>query len=102
AIPKKQVWMGVMLLAVTYGGAYAVERAGRPFDHYLLLFLFPRLFLLLAWGLYQIRNYFYRAHWVFALLVLTTAFLLRVNRHCFELWISALREIGRASCRERV
>lgn len=92
AIPKKQVWMGVMLLALTYGGAYAVERAGRPFDHYLLLFLFPGLFLLLAWGLYQIRNYFYRAHWVFALLVLTTAFLLRVNRHCFELWISALRE----------
>lgn len=43
-------WLGIWLVLITYFGAYAVERAGRQFPHYMLLFLFPGVFLLLGWA----------------------------------------------------
>ncbi len=61
----RQKWVGVMIAAIILGGAYAVERAGRPFYHYVLVFVFPALFLLLGWSLKQLEGYKYR-RWLFS------------------------------------
>ncbi len=42
-------WIPLMILLITYMGAYAVERAGRHFSHYMLVFLIPGVFLLYGW-----------------------------------------------------
>ncbi len=61
----RQKRIGIMIAAILLGGAYAVERAGRPFFHYMLVFVFPGLFLLLGWSLKQLEAYRYR-RWLFS------------------------------------
>lgn len=55
-LTRRDKWLGVFLAGITYAGAYAVERAGRPFEHYMLLFAFPGLFLLLGWGVQRLAG----------------------------------------------
>ncbi len=65
----QQKMIGIMIAAIIFGGAYAVERAGRPVFHYTLVFVFPGLFLLLGWSLKQLEAYRYR-EWLFSIGIL--------------------------------
>ncbi|GAA4447626.1 hypothetical protein GCM10023091_42880 [Ravibacter arvi] len=91
-LSKRDRLIGVTLLLVTAGGAFAVEQAGRPFDHYLILFLFPGLVLLLAWGIHQLSNR--KATWI-ALsgsFCLFLAFIVLANRATYQVIADAYKK----------
>lgn len=83
-ITSRQKRTGIIIAAVIFGGAYAVERAGRPFFHYMLIYAFPGLFLLLGWSLKQLEAYRYRG-WLFSAgLLLFLSHTLFLNRRIYE------------------
>lgn len=77
---SKDNYIGWFLVVVICGGAYAVQRAGRPFDHYLLLFAFPGLFLLFGWGASLLSRYRYRGHFLSVLILIFFSYLVVHNR----------------------
>lgn len=79
-VTGRQKIVGLMIAAIIFGGAYAVERAGRHFYHYTLIFVYPGMFLLLGWSLKQLETYRYRALLFSAGMLLFLSYILYINR----------------------
>jgi len=87
-LSQPEKWGAVLCVAVVYAGAFAVERAGRPFDHYLIVFLFPGVFLLYGWGVHLMQRVKYRAFVVYSGFVCLTGYLLYTNKMEFDGWVN--------------
>ncbi len=84
AVTGRQKMVGLMIAAILLGGAYAVERAGRHFYHYMLIFVFPGLFLLFGWCLKQLETYRYKALLFSVGMLLFGGYILYINRKIYD------------------
>lgn len=92
ALSQRDKWVGILLLGIAYGGAYAVERAGRPFGHYLILYLFPGAMLLLGWSLQQLERARYRGYITAAGFLFLAGYVVLANRESYRTVAAAFSE----------
>jgi hypothetical protein len=84
AMTSRERWVGVFILVIVYGGAYAVQRAGRAFDHYMLLFIFPGVFLLFGWGVSLLNRYRHRGYLISVTILIFVGYTVCYNRSIYH------------------